>query len=691
MESSLFHELPPRQFLLIYSKRSKEDQRRDRDPEQHAARERELKDRERLEKQKERREKLAKEKAKSKEKAREAAAIERKKRREAAIKSGAPPPPDSEPEEDEKAESTDEDEEEVTRATAAQGVVFGDDSTVPSKRRGGGGAGAGGEDAGDSDAGDDDAAADDDAADAEEGGDDVVQISLRKFRLDPDGNLGLTIIVPLHSGAADSSAIACDDAGQPLSTGTGSASASSLALLGGGSREAVDEKRIELRAESKKIAGLWLVELRRLQYQIYCVTQYANILSRNKVYTMQGRFDLIQDPKPFMPVHLAASMAAGAAATESNAAAAAASKPSALSLFTSALTGDDRRCCAKCKSAFGLLRKTIVCIDCKNRFCNRPSCVMPLLHNTEEDTFSVATLAADHSLSGNGGAASVAASEKARRARKKAQADKKGSGLDASGAQRICNDCELIRAHDPLYQRLLHGQLNLCLKAVSGQGLMQCDLVGASDPYIQFHFAGRSTAVALYRQLNPVWDDSARVQSEWHDPLDHGGEKDVQAIFDVGQDAPWLVRVQRKLAVRPCLPRSANAVRRSVGRECRPDRRHLHGLRVHSGGGFGEEYPVRRPLSLAQQTRCSGAHHSGGTQRSRSRSLRWRGRTERRRRRIARRRWCAAQCRLRRRCGRLLEEATDRLDSPANHAGDLWLHCGDAEDPTEPRGAGPQT
>ena len=518
--SRRYFTLLPRQFLLIYSKRSKEDQRRDRDPEQHAARERELKDRERaLEKQKERREKLAKEKAKIKEKAREAAQAERKKRREAALKSGAPPPPDSESEEDEKAESTEEDEEEDP-ATAAHGVVFGDDSAVPSKRRSGGGV----ED-GDSDGADDDAP-NEDGADAEEGGDDVVQISLRKFRLDPDGNLGLTIIVPLHSDGADT--IACDDAGQPLSA----ASSSSLTLLGG-SRERADEKRIELRAESKKIAGLWLVELRRLQYQLYCVTQYANILSRNKVYTMQGRLDLIQDPKPFLPVHLAASMHAGDASSEASAALR--PKPSALSLFTSALTGDDRRCCAKCKSAFGLLRKTIVCIDCKQRFCNRPSCVMPLLHSTEDDTFSVATLAADHSLNGDG-SASAAVSDNFRRARAQKKAAK--HGLDASSADRICNDCELIRAHDPLYQRLLHGQLNLCLKAVSGQGLMQCDLLGASDPYIRFNLAGREyRSRAVQDSLNPVWDDSAEFNLPWHDPSTTGGEKDVQAIFDMGQDS----------------------------------------------------------------------------------------------------------------------------------------------------------
>lgn len=522
--SRRYFTLLPRQFLLIYSKRSKEDQRRDRDPEQQALREREIKDREKaMEKAKERREKLAKEKAKAKEKAREVAMAERKKRREAAAKAGVAPPPDSEPEDDaaEQAESTDE-EEEDDPATAAQGVVFGDDSTVPSKRRSGAG-----EDGGDSDAAADEDAADEDGLEAEEGGDDIVQISLRKFRLDPDGNLGLTIIVPLHAGSTDG--VACDDAGQPLSTASSSGSASSLALLGGGVQ--ADEKRIELRAESKKIAGLWLVELRRLQYQIYCVTQYANILSRNKVYTQQGRFELIQDPKPFLPVHLAASIAAGAATAErSNVASSAADKkPSALSLFTSALTGDDRRCCAKCKSAFGLLRKTIVCIDCHNRFCNRPSCVMPLLHNNEEDTFSVATLAADHS-SLNGSALS---SEKARRAKKAQQ-----KGLNASSAHRICNDCELIRAHDPLYQRLLHGQLNLCIKAVSGQGLMQCDLVGASDPYIRFSLAGKEyRSRAVQDSLNPVWDDSAEFNLQWHDPSTTGGEKDVQAIFDAGQDS----------------------------------------------------------------------------------------------------------------------------------------------------------
>lgn len=511
--SRRYFTLLPRQFLLIYSKRSKEDQRRDRDPEQQALRERELKDRERaLEKQKERREKLAKERAKTKERAREAAAAERKKRRDAAIKAGSPPPPDSEPEDDEKPDPSSSDEEEDP-ATAAQGVVFGDDSTVPSK------------DGGDSDADEEQAAGDEDG---EGGGDDVVQISLRKFRLDPDGNLGLTIIVPLHSGAGESNVV--DDAGQPLSPSS-SGSTSSLSLLGG--TQPADEKRIELRAESKKIAALWLVELRRLQYQIYCVSQYANILSRNKVYTMQGRFELIQDPTPFLPVHMAASIAAGNALRQGDDLVR--PKPSALSLFTSALTGDDRRCCLKCKSAFGLLRKTIVCIDCKGCFCNRSSCVMPLLHNTEEDTFSVASLAADHSLNANANAAGTAASEIARRQRKRS---KKRGGLDASSSQRICNDCELIRSHDPLYQRLLHGQLNLCLKVVSGQGLMQCDLVGASDPYIRFSLAGREhRSRAVQDSLNPVWDDSAEFNLQWHDPSTIGGEKDVQAIFDIGQDA----------------------------------------------------------------------------------------------------------------------------------------------------------
>ncbi len=110
----------------------------------------------------------------------------------------------------------------------------------------------------------------------------AVRVSLRKFRLELHGDapLQFSLYVPIYIGGEDT---LTDDFGQSLALVASSINSSSAA-----------ERRIDLRSESPQQQAAWLLELRRLQYQIVCTAEYQSIQLRNKVARAEGKGHVVK-------------------------------------------------------------------------------------------------------------------------------------------------------------------------------------------------------------------------------------------------------------------------------------------------------------------------------------------------------------------------------------------------------------
>jgi len=319
---------------------------------------------------------------------------------------------------------------------------------------------------------------------------DIEEISLHRFRLETDDSAHFTIIVPAET----------------------STSGDVRSYMSNGANANSKERRIQLRAANKQLLDAWLTELRRLQFTSLYLESYTAIRSRNRVYAMQGKHHLIQDPNPAgvpIPAHLRTNatddMGIDGPSTMMPSA-------SAMSLFTSALTGRSSSSnCARCGSSFGLLTKKLKCMDCGLMFCNRNNCTVTVGLTTvpnSDDSFSSLTsvpLTDEH------------------------------SSPQQRDSRRLCVECDRARAHDPVFQHLLHGHLNLCIKIIAGRDLLACDIGGTSDPYVKFTAQDREYRTPVIpATLNPVWDgeNTAEFNIPWGEDMSHEHDDDESNMDD---------------------------------------------------------------------------------------------------------------------------------------------------------------
>ena len=320
----------------------------------------------------------------------------------------------------------------------------------------------------------------------------VVVISLKRFRFETssDSNSNSKHYQPLHL-----TLILPDSIDGQLDDGRGVGM--------------TKERRIELKADSQEIYDTWTMELRRLQHYISYLLNYMRIVSRNKVYTMQGRRKLIQDPNPahldVPESHLTLMMHGVTAAAVANTAAGSTTKTlkshsSPLAVLSSLITGHSSppARCSKCQSKFGLLTSVVVCTDCHQRFCKRSTCMVPYSYLEENmDVFD---------MMGN-----VSRGKDGRRHR--------------PSTPRICHSCHTMRHRDPIYTHLLNGQLNLCIRILSGANLMAANLLtNTSDPYVKF-------TVGKQEYRTSCIEGTCHPQWYRHGQTNNGGE----AEFNI----PW--------------------------------------------------------------------------------------------------------------------------------------------------------